>query len=145
MAVVRDIESEVESAFKTVLAISNDIGAVVPRSWKDGGSARTLPAILVHCSPVGNNEGTPNGTLWIANVELAVQTDSTKDKNQAVLKSYLGAIRDVLAQSNIETLLTAASDVTFAVRGLNQESGTHTIDDDSVNQISITVTSQIIK
>jgi len=245
MAVIKDIETEVETAFITVLDTSSDIGAVTPRAWKDGSSARTLPAILVHCSPVGlsdvmNGTQTPtsiasyvvsdagnttyNGTyydsgetyagvpayfkttnsrwlykygtdkwalgdskggvlkeynnttattpelgtwlvddgiapaptvitgetlyttqLYTATVELAVQTDSTKDKDQAVLKSYMGAIRDVLAYTDLHTQLTSASDITFIERGITYDAGAHTVDDDEINQISITLTCQVIK
>ena len=90
MAVVRDIESEVESAFKTVLAISNDIGAVVPRSWKDGGSARTFPAILVHCSPVGFNEGM-NGT----------QTPTTEVTSYVVGGGGTGAVNGTYNENGV--------------------------------------------
>lgn len=146
MAVVKDIENEVEIAFKTVITASDDIGSGIKvRSWRDGSSARTLPAILVHCSPVGNHESTQAGALWVANVEIAVQTDSTKDKSQSVLKNYMGAVRDVLTVASLVSSLNSACNVTFLTRGINIESGTHTIDDDEVSQMSLTVTCQITK
>jgi hypothetical protein len=137
---VKDIEKDVEDAF--IATISAGSG-VITRAWKDGGSGRTLPAILIHCSPVGNHDTTPAGALWVAIVEVGVVTDSTKDKSQSALKGYIGDVRDIITGAGFVTALNAVASTTFLDRGIDIEPDTHTVDEDEQNQMSLTITCQI--
>jgi len=143
MAVVRNLETEVEDALIAVLGASTDITTrAAVRKWRDGSNAESYPVTLVHCSPIGNDPATHRGGLYIANVEVGVQTDTPSDKTQSVLQAILGAVRDVLLASDLITSLNAVTgvDLTFLDRGIEIESGEYSIDEaDEINQTSLTL------
>ena len=146
MAILRDLESEIELAFITYLGTSTDITGLAgtPKRWRDASSVATYPRVLVHCSPVGDAPEQPNGDLYVANVEIGVQTDTVRDKNQAVLLQLMGAARDKLKASGLVASLNAVAgnNVDFLERGITIGSGEHQVDDDEVTQMSLTLTCQ---
>jgi hypothetical protein len=148
MAVVRDIEQQIEDAFISVLGAYSDISATsTVRRWKDAANNKTYPVIAVHCSPVDQNAGTPEvatGTrLYQATVELAVLTYGWDDKSMTTARAQIGAIRDCLSQSGILGTLDAVSGVDVTFQAILPAGGAHEVDAENVNQMSLTLTCHV--
>lgn len=144
MAVVNDIETQVEDAFIGLLGAYSDITSVSSvRRWKDASSDKAYPAVAVHCSPAGNDPATPTEDtgkrLYNPVVEIGIFTYQHDDKSLAVARSQIGAVRDCLKQGGVLASLEAVSGVDLSFYGLEIGSGDHSVDDENVNQVSLSI------
>jgi hypothetical protein len=145
MAVVRDIEQQVEDAFVGVLGAYADItGSATVRHWKDASVAKTYPVVAVHCSPVDNDPANPQPStsvnLYVAQVEIGALTYQHDDPEQEMARYLIGCVRDCLCAAGILASLDAVTGVDTTFHGLTLAGGSHAVDMENVNQISLTAT-----
>lgn len=141
MASLRQLEDAVENAFITQLSANAEVIAQgwTVRHWQDASNQKNQKSIVVYCSGMANTavDRTRQGELYEGSVELGAMVHAPADKNRAICKNMLGAIRDTLSSSTLETDLSDANNVFKAVL---VESALNEAERDNYIQMSITCT-----
>jgi len=141
MASLRQLEDAVENAFITQLSANAEVVAQnwTVRHWQDASNAKKQKSIVVYCSGMANTavDRTRQGELYEGSVELGAMVHAPADKNRAICKNMLGAIRDTLKSATLETSLSNSNNVFKAVL---VDGSVNEAERDNYIQMSITCT-----
>jgi len=111
------IENKVETAFVSYLEASDDIDDV--RSWADGSSSNSLPAVIVRAQL--QESMVANGFQNNVSVELMCITHADDDKSGTICDGLVTAVRNQIRNGSAISLINAVAD-SFTVIGLIPES-----------------------
>ena len=141
MASLRQLEDTVENAFITQLSSNAEVVAQgwTVRHWQDASNSKNQKSLVVYCSGMANTavDRTREGELYEGSVELGAMAHAPADKNRAICKNMLGAIRDTLSSTTLEADLSDANNVFKAVL---VDSAVNESERDNYIQLSITCT-----